>query len=187
VPLVRANHQLSATLAASYYQAFRLAEGVGGEATARLAEAIDEDRVRASLFVTGEEMTRSAVLAGSSAEEARRKALVRVSGSVTRHTLSGGRDTVILSSAADKEAAGWARVTAANPCGFCATLASRGPVYSESTADFKAHDHCSCSAEVSYRDSEWPGRAREFHRLYNEVASGSENPINEMRKALAAN
>jgi hypothetical protein len=32
-------------------------------------------------------------------------------------------------------------------CDFCEMLADRGAVYGEASADFEAHDHCSCSAE----------------------------------------
>lgn len=184
LPLARSYHRASASVSASYYEQFRRAERVGGSPTPRLGE-FDEAALKVAMYVTGSEMTRKAMLAGQSPQAAMQTALSRTSMTLTRGVLSGSRDTIVLSSAADTQARGWARVTAGTPCGFCATMAARGPVYSEDTADFEAHSGCACVGEPYYSGSEWPGRGREFQRLYNEVAKGSDNPINEMRKALS--
>lgn len=169
-PLVRVNHQLSATAAVAYYESFRKAEEITGAATPRLAGPIDVQQLVKSMYVTGEVMTKNALASGQSPQEARQTALTRVSGAVTRHALAGGRDTIISSVGADKHSEGWARVTDGDPCAFCAMLAGRGPVYkSEFTADFQAHDHCGCVAEPIYPGATWPGRAREFHDLYNQA------------------
>lgn len=186
VPLIRGYHQLSASLASSYYEAFRAAEQVGGQPSPRLAASINEEAVIGTLYVTGRDMTANAIDAGHSPQAAMRNALVRTSGTVSRFGLQGGRDTLVLSSAADRQALGWSRVTGAQPCAFCAMAASRGPVFSEDTADFAAHDHCSCAGEPTYPGSEWPGRAQEFRDLWNEHASGAENPLAEFRRVLSA-
>lgn len=186
LPLVNAHHSTSRSLAAAYYGAFRMAEGVGGTATPRLADPPDRAAVVSSLYVTGQVMTRKAIAAGLSPQAAMQTALTRTSGAVGRHVLHGGRTTLLQSTATDRQTRGWARVTAGSPCGFCATLASRGAVYSETGGGFQAHDHCACSAEPQYEDSQLPPDSQRFRELYNEVASGSDNPINEMRKALAA-
>lgn len=184
VPLVRAHHRVSAAVAAAYYDSFRRAEQADGDATPRLAPPVEVERVIASLYVTGRVATGKAILAGQSPQAAMQTAFVRTSGALSRHVLSGGRDTLILSAAEDRAAQGWARVTGGEPCGFCAMLASRGPVYSEDTVDFQAHDHCSCSAEPSYDGSEWPGRAREFRQLWREHAEGTENPLQNFRRVV---
>jgi hypothetical protein len=89
------------------------------------------------------------------------------SGRVTRHILDGGRDTIIGSVNADKQALGWARVTDGDPCYFCLTLASRGAVYkTEQTADFQAHDHCGCTAMPLWDGTDWPA-TREFREIYD--------------------
>jgi hypothetical protein len=41
-------------------------------------------------------------------------------------------------------------VTSGNACDFCSMLADRGAVYGEASAEFEAHDHCSCSAQPVY-------------------------------------
>jgi hypothetical protein len=167
-PLVRVYHGLSATVAAAYYEAFRKAEAVTGTATPKLAAALDPAAVAASMYVTGQTMARNALGAGQSPEQVRKSALVRVSGSVTRHVLAGGRDTILQSVAADPEALGWARVTDGDPCAFCAMIASRGPVFkTEAAADFQAHDYCACVAEPAYKGSKWPGNGREYRKIYN--------------------
>jgi hypothetical protein len=168
--LIRVYHGLSASLAASYFESFRVAEGAKGEAIPRVAGPINEDKVTAGLVVTGRDALRDALAAGRAAEEAREVALTQTSGSVSRQVLTGGRETILRSVAEDKEALGWTRVTDDDPCPFCALLAGRGPVYEEDTVDFEAHDSCACGAEAVYwKDAEWPGRAREFHDLYNEA------------------
>lgn len=188
-PLARSYYRGSAAVAASYYASFRRAERVGGSPTPRLG-SFDSDAFKAGLYATGAEMTRKAMLAGQSPQAAMQNALVRTSGSLTRSVLGGSRDTIVLSSAADKQAGGWGRVTAGNPCAFCAMVASRGPVFSEDTADFEAHDHCSCVGEPAYEGSEWPGRAKEFRDLYNRAqregtASGTSNDaLNNFRQLL---
>lgn len=150
IPLVRVHYQLSSSLASTYYQAFRRAEGATGGAALRLASPLDIDRVTASLYVTGEVMTGKAVAAGFSPEAAMQTALVRTSGAVARHVLTGGRDTLIRSTGSDRRARGWQRVTGGEACDFCTMLAERGAVYSDDTADFQAHDHCSCMAEPRF-------------------------------------
>lgn len=169
IVLVRAYYGLSASLAAGYFQSFRLVERAPGAAATRLAGPIDERKVATALMVTGRDGLREAIAASQPPDEARAAALSRSSGSVTRQVLSGGRETILRSVAEDKEALGWGRVTDGDPCSFCAMLAGRGPVYKADTVDFQAHDHCGCGAEPVYSGSEWPGRAREFHDIYNEA------------------
>ncbi|GGX98519.1 VG15 protein [Streptomyces fructofermentans] len=50
-------------------------------------------------------------------------------GAADRDSLMGGRDLLEGVARADRAVIGWARVTADNPCDFCAMLASRGAVY----------------------------------------------------------
>lgn len=184
IVLVRVYNGLSSSAAGNYFESFRQAEGAPGRALARLADPIDEEMVTTSLFVTGRDSVASSLKAGHSGEEARKAALTKTSGSVTRHVLNGGRDTLLDSVAADKEARGWARVTDSDPCAFCALLASRGPVYKSDTVKFQAHDHCDCTAEPVYRGAEWPGRGKEFKDLYNEAVLEAEQ-AGELRRGTS--
>lgn len=198
IPLIRAYHSLSASFASSYFDSFRRAERVAGSATPRLPGDVDVDQVTAGLQATGRIAVRRALLSGQTAERAMQTAFVTTSGSVTRQALAGGRDTLVLSTGEDEQATGWARVTDNEPCPFCVMLASRGPVYrGEDTAEFEAHDHCACTAEPAYDESEWPGRAREFSDLWDRAqreaaADGdlergtSNDALNALRRLLAA-
>lgn len=184
LPLVRDYNGRSAGTASDYFDAFRRAEKIPATARPVIAPPPPDSQILGTLHVTGIDMTRRAIAAGQSAQAAMRTGLTRNSGTVTRLVLAGGRDTVALSAEADRRCLGYARVTADNPCAFCAMVAGRGPVYSEDSVDFEAHDHCSCGAEPHYEGAEWPGRGREFHDLYVKHASGTANPVNELRRVL---
>ena len=150
IPLIDLRRGTSAGVAADYYTAFRVAEGIPGSAGARIADQAPRDQLVTSLYVTGKTQVQRALRSGFSVQAARQNTFVTMSGAVTRHVLNAGRDTLILSTASDKRARGWRRITDANPCSFCSMLAGRGAVYSAETADFQAHDHCGCSAEPTF-------------------------------------
>ncbi|MCC6238121.1 MAG: hypothetical protein IT299_11195 [Dehalococcoidia bacterium] len=140
----------STSLAAGYFEAFRAAERIGGTATPILS-AFDAEamaRARTSLQVTGYVTTERLTALKRPAPS--RTALVRVSGAVTRHVLDGGRETLLASVRDDPRALGWERVTSAEPCNFCAMLASRGAVYAATTGTFQSHDHCGCVLEPKF-------------------------------------
>lgn len=129
------------------------------------------DRVlQTSLTITGPIGQKSKISKGKTPSEARDISLVESTGTATRHVLTGGRQSLLTLLTEDPQVQRWTRVTDGDPCAFCAMLASRGPVYlTEDSAGFKAHDHCACTAEPVYSmDAPWPGRAQEFHRLWNE-------------------
>lgn len=62
-------------------------------------------------------------------EELMHNALVRSSSAAVRQALKGGRGVTNEVMRKDRKVIGFARVTDANPCAFCALLASRGAVY----------------------------------------------------------
>jgi len=181
VLLVQSRSVQSASLSARYYELFRAVDAPGMKVTraVQLAAARDAAAIRAAVSVTARAGVYTALAAGQPYEMAMRNGLVRVSGAVTREVLNAGRDTILQEVQRDGKAHGWARVTGGNPCAFCAMLASRGPAYSESGADFEAHDHCQCGAEPAYEGSEWPGRGREFRDLWQEHGD-----LNSFRRAL---
>lgn len=186
IPLVGLRREASSALGSAYYEMFRRTEGVGGASTPRPADPVPDDVLTTSLYVTGFNSVLKSIEAGFSPQAAQQNAFVKVTGAITRHTLNGSRESILRSTAADQQARGWARVTGGNPCAFCAVLASRGAAYAEDTVDFRAHDHCTCEAEPLYADSALPPDSQRFKDLYNEVASGSDDPIGAMREALAA-
>ena len=147
-----------------------------------------EDRAtKVSLEVTGPIAQKDKIRRGKLADTARDESFVHAAGASTRHVLTGGRQSLLSLVDADSQALGWARVTDGDPCAFCAMLASRGPVYgSAAQAGFSAHDACACTAEPVYsRDAPWPGRAREFQRLWRETTQNTSgrDSINAFRRA----
>lgn len=173
--LVRVYRRISAAAAAAYYEAFRSAAEAAGVPATVLSVDVPEEAVTTSLYVTGRDALRKALAAGQPPEAARATTLVRASGAVTRHIADGGRQTILDSVAADKEALGWARVTDGDPCYFCLTLASRGAVYkSEQSASFEAHDHCECIAIPVFKGTTIPGLDK-WRQIYNDAQNQGES------------
>lgn len=173
IPLVNAHRKTSSSVASAYYESFRRIEGVKGSPTPRHAEPADRDALTSSLYVTGAVGVRKAIAAGFSPQAAMQTALTRTSGAVTRNVLNAGRETILGSGIADKQAQGWIRMTSGNPCAFCALLAGRGAVYSEGPADFSSHDHCSCFAEPAYEGSQLPAENQRFRDTYNRATANA--------------
>lgn len=183
VPLVTAQRSTSARLAGAYVQAFRAFELATDplDFVPVLADQVAVEQIVQSLTVTGpvqvKRHMRGLRPAAGDLEVVTARAMQigrdMAAGAAMRHVLNAGRGTVVDSVRADGAALGWARATSGKPCGFCAMLASRGPVYDADSVGFDAHDHCSCSAEPVYRDgSPWPAGAEDFRTLWDETTVG---------------
>lgn len=177
VAMIERNHAASAALSARYFVQFRQTEVRDGAFQLPPAPILNREQATTSLTVTGI----SRVAQGKAAVDTAAAAAVRL-------VLNGGRGTLVDAVEADPVALGWIRVTDGDPCAFCALLASRGPTFkSRGSAGFQAHDSCACTAEPVYdRNTEWPGRNREWADLYSEVAQGQPNPLNAFRRAYEA-
>lgn len=100
--------------------------------------------------------------------------------------LRAGRDKLA------KSAPLWRRVTDGKPCGFCAMVASRGPVYtSESAAGANGnryHARCGCTAEPYFGDpNDWEPspEERRFMEAYTSVYRTG-MPTDELSDAIEA-
>lgn len=175
VPLVELRRKASARLAANYLGTFRAMELGVTYRTAPLivADDVPVKAVATSMLVTGPVSIRAALRRGTPVGVAVRIAAGRSAAAAMRHVLNGGRETVTQSTAADGEALGWARAPSGKACHFCAMLASRGPVFSDDTVHFRAHDGCSCAVEPVYRhDAEWPAGSRRYQQIWRESTRG---------------
>ncbi|MDG4857350.1 hypothetical protein P8605_04125 [Streptomyces sp. T-3] len=124
-----------------------------------------------------------------------------------RETLRSGRDLLHRASAADPQTVGWARVTDADPCAWCAMLASRGAVYrSRDAAQIKGragrmpppvdpedlekyHDLCHCQVVPVYSRTDWlPEQGRALRELWDHATEGhtGQDAINAYRRAIEA-
>lgn len=183
MPIIQARRAGSSIVAARYFSASRAAQGAEGEPPS-LAERASSQALATSLAVTGPITAKSAIGRGATPAEAMSRAFVATSGSAKRHVLNGGRETIIGAARADR--APWQRISDGSPCPFCAMLVSRGPVYSEQTADFDSHDRCGCAAEPFYGDpydrSLWTPQARQYREIWDKHAKGFASDGTSLRK-----
>lgn len=119
------------------------------------------------------------------------------SAAAVRLVLDGGRHTMREAAVNDHLALGWARVTQANPCYFCAMLASRGFDYGKHAFDdsnrlfdgagkAKVHDSCQCTMEPSFSNkSELPEHSAQWESLWADV-TGDVFGVEKARKFRAA-
>lgn len=139
----------AATLSADWYDEAREEAGARGRFTAIPADTEDAgvDKLArwgvAPLFTPDPDWPRARTL---------------IRGGMQLRIANASRFTVAGSSIADPAAQGWMRAGSGS-CPFCAMLIGRGAVYSESSADFAAHDHCKCSAIPAFRGQPRPVRA----------------------------
>lgn len=77
-------------------------------------------------------------------------ALTLISGGLQRIVADAHRLTIVEATQADSEATGWRRVGVGRDCGFCRMLLDRGAVYTETSVEFRSHDHCNCAAAPTW-------------------------------------
>jgi hypothetical protein len=181
---IRAQRFKSASLAQSYFGAYRLLElGSGAERFfPSIAGAINEEQVITSMMVTGPVKLRKDLDKAIANVEDMQNIQTLNQGAAIRHTLNGARDTIDNGLQNDKLVRGFVRITDSDPCFFCAMLASRGPVYSDDSfeesdprfqgpGNHKVHDSCACMVRAVYKGGEpFPGRAKEFDALWKEAS-----------------
>lgn len=210
--LIQREHTKSYSLTKAYYPTFRSVELPGASKITIPAEPkINRDQVFTSLRVTGpialqkkltevKHLEMSPELEKSFIDEAMDSAAKTSAAAAVRQSLAGGRDLMRDVAGSDKTALGWARVTQANPCYFCAMLASRGFVYGADAFEdsdrlftgggrAKVHDGCQCTMEPTFkRGSKMPGRGEEFSDLWAQVTSehgvGGSEAIRAFRAAI---
>ena len=148
------------------------------------------DKVVQSLYTSTANVAKAQVKNGATNEEVQEKARQAMEAKVIRLVSDGGRAPLLREvSTGGHGAVGYARVVDADPCLFCAMLASRGAVYrsdafSESNGlfsgdgAFKVHDGCQCTLEPVYgkRATDLPPGGSELAREWAEYAAGQPDP-----------
>lgn len=149
VPIINGQRSASARLAANYLSTFKTMElGLGARVVPVLVEAVPQANVAASMLVTGPVSIKRAMSRGVPLIRAVGTAEAASSATGMRLALNGGRETIIRTLRADRDAKGWSRVASGNACKFCSML--DGKFHYADTADFPAHDGCGCSQEPVY-------------------------------------
>lgn len=138
-----------------------------------------------ALFVTGFVTIQKQITAGAATDFAERAGQAAMLRSAQRRILDAPRQAIIDRSAHGEDTVGWARVGDGAPCYFCAMLISRGPVYSEKTVQFRAHDGCGCGAKMCFRNDPsrgWTDQSRALREFYD--ANKGDNYRSAYNKAL---
>jgi hypothetical protein len=177
--IIRASDS-GARLAAEFYTAIRRIEApTAARFTPRAATGMIDPGVSKSLMAVGpgdymnkmrqyEQLELSPTAKKAALVEAKQVTSVKLAQAVVRHAQAGGRQTIYAATEDDRTALGWVRVTRANPCFFCAMLASRGIHYRsyregafdlsnarfDGDGDAKVHDKCGCSLKPVYADND---------------------------------
>lgn len=139
-PAIADRHgRVMAAGSAEWFERVRRAE-VGGQFYARPAGRPDPDVVRSNVRYA----------AGALFLDHRVSPFESLSGSLTRHVMDVGRETIRDNTTRDSRAVGWQRIAQPDGCDFCIMLHSRGAVYKRATADFASHDHCRCRCAPSW-------------------------------------
>ena len=188
VPTLLQRRQSSIALGRTYYRRARiLSTGTDRPASAPIPTATDaEAQMRSSLWF----LTREAGRAREEASYARRRKAAEEAlvGAAVRHTLNGGRETVLQLVKGDDRAMGAVRVTSQDNrvCAFCVMLASRedykGTSFVHSDARFifggnplanaKVHDGCRCSIQVIFYGQGTPDHTRRAQDLWYDLSEG---------------
>jgi hypothetical protein len=185
--------RVSASLAADFYDGQREVAGVPGTFTVPVADPPPPEQTEASLrWATKDLWPREPEEATPAQlqpldvrlEQAEKKA-EQVAQKLVTDT---GRGTVQEAVRQDRMATAWARSAARGACAFCKLLASRGSVYKQDSADFRAHDGCHCGVIPVFKGQrfELSDHAREWERIYREFAEPhSGDQLRLFRRALA--
>lgn len=114
-----------------------------------------------------------------------KQAGARQAAASARIAMNGGRSELANSTRKDKRALGYIRLSrTGTPCGWCAMLISRGPVYKTERSAERSygdgdlyHDNCNCYAmpvysTEEYKTSDLYALNREYQELWPQVTRG---------------
>lgn len=155
----------------------------GGEVSTWRPREPMGDAIRESLYGTVRPILTEPERTALTVPKAQSKAM----GVAVRRVTMTHQESVIDSVRGERVRTGYLLVTRANPCYFCAMLASRGPIYSDTSMDesdarfsgigsAKVHDNCGCSlVRIGPRDlDENVWKWLEYDQLWTKVVYGSQ-------------
>lgn len=187
----------SASLAADYYDAERVAARVTGRFTVPLLDPPPDTQVNSGLrWATKDVWERdpedpATTRAQREPLEVRLDQAEKKAEAVAQKLVTDqGRGTVQEAVRQDPQATAWARSAALGACSFCKLLAIRGAVYKQDTAGFRSHDGCHCGVLPVFKGQRFEPatHTREWERLYREFAAPySGDQLRRFRRALADN
>lgn len=170
------------------------------ETPSGLEDLPDVEDLAVQLHSSGAAVAKRAISKGRSIDQAKKTAADAVAAKGVKLAADGGRAPLQAEVRQGRNGAvGYARVADADPCPFCAMLASRGAVYrSDSFEDsaglfsgdgkFKVHDGCGCTLEPVYgrRATDLPPGSAELAAQWAEIASGQPDPFAAWSRWIAS-
>lgn len=176
-----------------------------GDAETKQIEANAEAEARAVLVALGPKQLQKRVKAINDGlpaqkvdqlrEDAHKVVGINTAAHAERIVLNGARAYLESILQRDQRARGWARVSqTGTPCGFCAMLISRGPVYrsQESAERDGYHTNCHCIAIPLYRKKQYKDSIfdmnRRYEKLWPKVTKGyyGKDAMNAWRRYIRA-
>lgn len=154
------------------------------------------DEVMRQLYVNGAAVVKKRIKDGKPVDEALRVGETVVASTAAKMVGDGGR-AVIEDEVTNRRngAIGYCRVPDADPCPFCAMLASRGAVYRSDAfvesngifagdGKFKVHNGCDCTLEPVYgrRVTDLPAGVDKLAKEWADIASGRDDPFAYWRR-----
>ncbi|MFE2988632.1 hypothetical protein [Streptomyces sp. NPDC059262] len=157
-------------------------EGLKGEEERIERQAEEELRLVLDALGTSN-LDRRLAVEDANPDEAHRQAGAQQAAAASRVAMNGARSSNWTHMTRDRRALGYVRLSrTGTPCGWCAMLISRGPVYkSRESALFndgdKYHDNCHCYAmpiwnRDQYQSSELTALSRQYEALWPQVTKG---------------
>ena len=185
----------SASAAADFYDAQRVAARVTGRFTVPLLDPPSDEQVDNSLrwatkdlWPRDPEDPKTTAAQRLPIEQRLDAAEVKAEAVAQKLVTDRGRGTVRNAVTHDRQAVAWARSAALGACAFCKLLVTRGAVFKQDTVDFQAHDNCHCMAIPVFKGQrfELSPHAKDWERLYREYAAPhSGDQLRRFRQALA--
>lgn len=199
----------SASLAADYYDAQRVAAGVPGSFTVPLPDPPPDEQVDNSLRWATKDLWARDTEASTTTDAQKLSIEVRLEAAESkaeavaqRLVTDQGRSTVREAVKRDRFAVGYARAAALGACSFCRLMASRGMVYKtaesagrDANSLFKGdasvvkfHDSCHCGIIPVFRGQrfELSAHAAEWDRIYQQYAAPYPgDQLRRFRQAIA--
>jgi hypothetical protein len=173
----------TATLGVQYLRQHAAIEGVRLEPVRAEPEP---EEISTSLLVMGPVAFKKHMHLSGSVTASLRVMVDQLAGTASSRALDGQRDTVMATFTERDQLVGWRRLTSGSPCAFCAMLASRGAVYSKTTATFQAHKpRCRCTPEPLYEHEEEPASVQGLRRQWDDATAGLSGAaaLNAFRRA----
>lgn len=199
--------EASRMLSVDYLHAFQAVEAPGAPAPVEEPSEVDAVEIAREVLATTRGVAKSLSRKGYSESEGVERTRQSVVGKATKLAADGGRQVIENEVRRGNGPVGYARVVDADPCPFCAMLASRGLYLLGGEADgaglyrsdsfkasngrfvgdgrFKVHDHCECTLEPVYKVDgkiSLPGNGNQLAEEWAQIAAGQDDPYGAWRR-----